>query len=429
MRSLLTRMTARPRRTVRFRLTALYSGLFLAGGAGLLAITYALVDGSTATELFVNKDGKVIAADPPPAGLSAPSAARLGDGAAPAGALRLARQLGAQAAAQHAHDLHQLLTQSGLALAIMTVLAIGLGWLTAGRVLRPLRAMKTATQQITERNLHERLALPGPDDEVKDLADTIDSLLARLEDAFEAQRRFVASASHELRTPLTLNRALLEVALADPGASAGDLRTACEEVLAAGEHQEKLVDTLLTLATSERGLDHREQFDLAAVTRRALELHRPAAESRGLRLTHRLGHAAVRGDPDLTERMAANLIDNAIRYNLPGGSVEVQTETRFDHAVLTVGNTGLPVPAEQADRLFQPFQRLTADRAGHPDGHGLGLSIVRAIATAHDAGLKTRLRPGGGITVEVHFPHPAAPAKPRSAPANSARQTAVTGRR
>ena len=403
-----------PRRTVRFRLTALYSALFLAAGAGLLGITYVLVDRFTGLELFLSQDGQVIAVDGTSAGAASPGAARLSNGTPSARSLQMARQLREQAIAQHAHDLHQLLTLSGIALAITAAGAIALGWLTAGRVLRPLRAMKTATQQITERNLHERLALPGPDDEVKDLADTIDGLLTRLETAFEAQRRFVASASHELRTPLTLNRALLEVALADPAASAGDLRDACEELLATGEHQERLIDGLLTLATSERGLDRRELFDLAAVTRRALALHSREAGTRGLRLTIRLGHAVVRGDPDLTERMAANLINNAIRYNLRGGSVEVRTETRFDHAVLTVGNTGLPVPNDQGDQLFQPFQRLTADRAGHPEGHGLGLSIVRAIATAHDAGLKTRLRPGGGITVEVHFPHPAEPAKPCS---------------
>ena len=400
-----------PRRTVRFRLTVLYSGLFLAAGAGLLAITYVLVDGSTA-EFFVDKNGMVIAGNEP-AGSSSP-AVRLSDGSAPAGSLQLAHQLSAQAAAQHARDLHQLLIQSGIALAIMAVLAIGLGWLTAGRVLRPLRAMKTAAQQITERNLHERLALPGPEDEVKDLADTIDGLLARLETAFEAQRRFVASASHELRTPLTLNRALLEVALADPHAGADDLRAACEELLAAGEHQERLIDALLTLATSERGLDQRELFDLAAATRRALALHRAEAESHGLQLALRFGHAAVRGDPDLTERMAANLIGNAIRYNRPGGNVEVRTETRRDRAVLTVSNTGPPVPADQVERLFQPFQRLTTDSASHPDGHGLGLSIVHAIAAAHDADLKTQLRPGGGLTVEVHFPHTAEPGNPHS---------------
>jgi signal transduction histidine kinase len=395
--SLVTARLRPQRRTVRFRLTALYSALFLAAGAGLLAITYALVDGTTAAELFIDKNGTAIA-------VSGPQAAQLSDGHPSTGSLPLARELSAQAAAQHARDLHQLLTQSGLALAIMAVLAIGLGWLAAGRVLRPLRAMKTATQQITERNLHERLALPGPGDEVKDLADTIDGLLARLETAFEAQRRFVASASHELRTPLTLNRALLEVALADPGASAGDLRAACEDLLAAGEHQERLIDALLTLAASQQGLDRREPLDLATVTRQALALHYAEAEQRSLRLKVSLGHATVHGNPDLVERMAANLIDNAIRYNLPGGHVEVHTETGYDHAVLTVANTGPLVPEDQVSRLFQPFQRISPDRAGHPDGHGLGLSIVRAIAAAHDASLKVQLRAGGGLSIEVHFP-------------------------
>jgi signal transduction histidine kinase len=293
---------------------------------------------------------------------------------------------------------------AGVALAIMTVLAIGLGWVTAGRVLHPLRSIRAATQQITERNLHERLALPGPDDEVKDLADTIDGLLARLETAFESQRRFVASASHELRTPLTLNRALLEVALADPHASADDLRATCTDLLAAGEHQERLIDALLALATSERGLDRREPFDLAEVTRLALAAHHAQAEHRGLRLAVSFGHADAHGDPDLTERMAANLIDNAIRYNLPGGSIEIRTETRYGHALLTVANTGPPVPADRIDQLFQPFQRLPADRATYPDGHGLGLSIVRAIATAQEAHLDARPGPNGGLTVKVRFP-------------------------
>jgi signal transduction histidine kinase len=395
-----------PLRTLRFRLTALYSVLFLVTGAGLLAITYGLVDGSTAISLFAEgKDGTEIAVKAPSAQPPSAHGARLSDGVSSARLSQLARQLDAQAAAQHARDLHQLLIQSGIALAVMAAVALGLGWLIAGRVLRPLRAMQSATRQITERNLHERLALPGRGDEVKDLADTIDGLLGRLETAFEAQRRFVASASHELRTPLTLNRALLEVALADPDADADDLRAACEELLAAGEQQERLIDALLTLASSERGLDRRDLFDLAAVTRRALALHCVAAEHCGLQLAVTFGHAAVRGDPDLTERMAANLIDNAIRYNLPGGRVEVRTETRYDHAVLIVANTGPPVPADQVERLFQPFQRLTVDRAGHPDGHGLGLSIVHAIAAAHDAKLETQLRPDGGLIIEAHFPH------------------------
>jgi signal transduction histidine kinase len=323
--------------------------------------------------------------------------------------VQLARRLYAQSETTHARDLHQLLAWSGVALGIMMVLAVGLGWVIAGRVLRPMRAMKTATQQITERNLHERLALPGPGDEVKDLADTIDGLLARLETAFEAQRRFVASASHELRTPLTLNRALLEVALADPAASIADLRGACQELLAAGEQQERLVEALLTLATTEHGLDRTDEFDLAETSRQALAPHRAQAERRGLRLDVSLGHAIVRGDPDLTERMAANLIDNAIRYNIPGGSVQVRTETTWDHAVLTVANTGQPVPPDKADQLFEPFQRLIDNQVSHPDGHGLGLSIVRAIANAHNARLEVRPHPHGGLTVTSRFPPPSSP--------------------
>jgi len=390
-----------PRRTLRFRLTALYSLLFLVTGAGLLGVTYVLMDDTRTTLVSQGRDGTMIAANGPSAGHPT---ARLSEGTPTAAQAQLARQLSLQDAAEHARDLHQLLTNSGIALAIMTVLAIGLGWLTAGRVLRPLRAMRTATQQITERNLHERLGLPGPGDEVKDLADTIDGLLARLETAFEAQRRFVASASHELRTPLTLNRALLEVALADPAATVDDLRVTCEELLTAGEQQEMLVDALLTLATSERGLDRRERFDLAETAGRALAPHCADADRQGLHLDVSAGRAVVRGHPDLAERMVANLIDNAIRYNVPGGHVEVRTETRDDRAVLFVGNTGPRVPADQASQLLQPFVRLVADRAGHPDGHGLGLSIVRAIATAHDARLNVRPRPGGGLTVTVHFP-------------------------
>lgn len=393
-----------PRRTVRFRLTLLCSTLFLAAGAALLAITYGLMDGSTAVALFREDNGTAIAVDGRPTAPSAQHIVRAGDRNPTSSQLHIARQLYAQAVAQHAHDLHQLLVQSGIALAIMALLAIGLGWLITGRLLRPLRAMKTTTQRITERSLHERLRLPGPEDEVKELADTIDGLLARIETAFEAQRRFVASASHELRTPLTLNRALLEVALADPDADADDLRVACEELLAAGEHQERLVDALLTLATSERGLDRREAFDLAGAARQALAQHRAETGHRGLDVTAAFRHAIVLGDPDLAERMAANLVDNAIRYNLPGGHIDVTTGVENGQAVLTVTNTGPVVPADKASQLLQPFQRLPAGHPGHPDGHGLGLSIVQAIATAHGALLDVRPRPCGGLAVTAHFP-------------------------
>ena len=391
------------RRTVRFRLTILSSALFLVAGTGLLAITYGLVDGSTSIALFKDENGTRIAVHDP-SGASEQHYFHVGEARPTAAQSQLARQLYAKEVAQHSHDLHQLLVQSGVALAFMVVVAVALSWLLAGRMLRPLRVMKAATRQISERNLHERLNLPGPRDEVKDLADTIDGLLGRLEKAFAAQHRFVASASHELRTPLTLNRALLEVALADPAADAGEFRATCEELLAAAEHQERLIDGLLTLATSERGLDHRDQFDLADVTRRALAIHRAQAEDRGLTVSFTFGHAIVLGDPDLTERMAANLIDNAIRYNLPGGTVQVTTGLRFNHPVLTVANTGLVIPADQADQLFQPFQRLASGHPSRLDGHGLGLSIVHAIATAHDARIEVRAHKRGGLTITTHFP-------------------------
>jgi len=393
--------------TVRFRLTVLYSSLFLAAGASLLAITYLLVDRSATAELFVQgRGGRQIAIRGPAARTSSRSGRLVRLSPPTAGQLRAARQLSEQAAAQHAHDLHQLLTQSGIALAIMAALAVGCGWLMAGRVLRPLRTMTAATQRITEHSLHERLALPGPADEIRRLADTIDGLLSRLEAAFAAQRRFVASASHELRTPLTLNRALLEIALADPDATAGELRATCEDLLASGEQQERLMEALLTLASSERGLDRRDRFDLAEIAGRTVAAHGARAERQGVRTGLSLSHAEVVGDRDLIERMAANLVDNATRHNVPGGRLEVSTEARDRHSVLTVSNTGPLVPPDQAERLFQPFERLGRDRATHPDGHGLGLSIVRAIVIAHDARLKVRLQPEGGLKVEVRFPRP-----------------------
>ncbi len=392
------------RRTLRFRLTVLYSGLFLAAGAALLAITYLLVDRSTATALFVNsKTGGRIAVQGP-AGSFPSHGPQLKTAAPTPEQLQLARQLSAQAGVQHARDLHQLLVQSSIALGVMAVLAVVLGWLIAGRVLRPMRSMAAAAQQITERNLHERLALPGPSDEVKDLADTIDGLLARLEKAFEAQRHFVANASHELRTPLTFDRALIEVALADPDLSSEDLRATLEELLASGEQQGRVIEALLTLASSERGLDRRERFDLAAVANRAVSAYRIEAERQGLHLGTSLHQADIFGNPPLIERMVANLIENAVHYNQPAGHVDLRTEQTDDTAVLTVENSGPVISQDQVDRLFQPFQRLGDGRTTHPDGHGLGLSIVRAIASAHDAGLKVRLRPGGGLVVQVHFP-------------------------
>jgi signal transduction histidine kinase len=251
-----------PRRTVRLRLTALYSLLFLAAGASLLTITYVLVRSATGGQL----DNSLLASPDGPRGNSHayPS---------PTIAVHVSNQAKeefarAQALAIlgiHAIDMHELLAMSLIAIAIMAVLSVALGWLVAGRILRPLRTIAAATQRITENNLHERLAVPGPSDEVKDLADTIDGLLRRLESAFDGQRRFVANASHELRTPLTLNRAVLEVTLGNPEATADELRSMGQELIASGEQQEQLIEALLTLAASARGLEQHEHFDLSEI--------------------------------------------------------------------------------------------------------------------------------------------------------------------
>src|SRR4029453_1523446 len=234
---------------------------------------------------------------------------------------------------------------------------------------------------------------------------TVDGLLGRLESAFDAQRQFVANASHELRTPLTYERALLEVALADPNATAETLRETCERVLVAGEQQERLIEALLTLSRSQRGLDQHEPFDLAVVTAEVLETRRPEAERRRLRLDAALDEAPTMGDRRLGERLVANLVDNAMRHNVPAGRIEVATGTKNGHAVLSIANSGPVVPSGELDRLFQPFQRLSADReAGQDDGVGLGLLMGQATATAHEATLTPRARPEGGLAIEVRFP-------------------------
>jgi signal transduction histidine kinase len=299
-----------------------------------------------------------------------------------------------------AAQLDALLTRSGVALGIMALVSIGLGWLMAGRALRPLRTMGARARGISERNLHERLALEGPDDELKELGDTFDGLLSRLENAFESQRRFVANASHELRTPITVERTLVEVALADPCANVESLRATCERVLAAGEGQERLIEALLTLARSQRGLDHSEPLDLAAVTAEVLQ----KAPVDGVRVRSELGNARMSGDRALVERLVANLVDNALQHNVPSGWLEAQTGIRDGAPTLRVANTGPAIAPEQAADLIEPFRRLNGDRPRHRRGLGLGLSIVDAIASAHGAALIAKPRPGGGLAVEVRFP-------------------------
>jgi signal transduction histidine kinase len=308
----------------------------------------------------------------------------------------------AVAAAQGQSDaaLHQLFLSSALALAVMAVLSLWLGWVIAGRALRPLRTITDTARDISASNLHRRLGLEGPDDELKRLGSTFDGLLGRLETSFEAQRQFVANASHELRTPLTLERTLLELALSDPDASVDSYRHTCEQLLAVGEQQERLIESLLTLSRSQRGLDSRQPVDLAAITAAAAA----AADHDGLALDTELEPAQTTGNPRLVERLVANLLGNAIHHNIDGGRVSLSTETRDGHAVLTVANTGQKVPSTELERIFLPFQRLDPARTNNGRGLGLGLSIVQAIADAHEATITTRAAADGGLHIEVSFP-------------------------
>jgi signal transduction histidine kinase len=382
------------RGTVRWRLTFVYSGLFLLSGAALLVITYLLVAGGFPVfQLRAVPDGD---------GISRLCAQPGGTVVTDDRFAACAEQAREVVAAQQAETLRRLLLRSGAALGIMTVVSVGLGWLVAGRVLRPLRTITATTRRISASDLHQRLSMTGKPDEVKELGDTIDGLLARLEAAFDAQRQFVANASHELRTPLARQRTLLEVALGDPAPTVTDLTAVCRRVLATGEQQERLIEALLTLARSERGLDRRDPLDLMAITSAVVAARGAEARARAVRIDTDLAAADVHGDARLTERLVANLVDNAIRHNTTDGTVEVATGTRGGMATLRVTNSGPVIPPEHLDHLFRPFARLVPDRTAH-DGLGLGLPIVAAIASAHDAHLEARPRPGGGLTVTVRL--------------------------
>ncbi len=386
-----------PRRTIRLRLALLYGGVFFISGAVLLAFTYVGVAAHTqgaAQVVGVPFARPGTAQGPPP----------------------IQRVFGPGHEA-HTHvtvsvidpnqrnaDLRVLAVVSVIALAIMAAVSMGLGWLIAGRVLRPLRSITTAARDISATNLHQRLALDGPDDEFKELGDTFDGLLARLDASFQSERRFVANASHELRTPLARLKTLVQVALADPNANSESLRAAHERVLASEQQLEGLIEALLDLASSEQGIRRREPVDLVAVTDEVLAGRRPEIEQRGLQLSATLDPARAAGSTQLLERLVANLVENAIRHNTAAGRIDVTTATIADTAVLSVANDGPVIPAEELERLQAPFQRLGATRTSQGDGHGLGLSIVHAIATAHEAQLSIHTRPEGGLVVEVRFP-------------------------
>jgi signal transduction histidine kinase len=289
---------------------------------------------------------------------------------------------------------------------VAAAIAVAGAWWLAGRFLRPLRAITTTAQEISASNLHRRLELKGPDDELTQLGNTLDGLFGRLETSFEAQRRFVANASHELRTPLAGQRTLLQVALADPEASNDALREACQQALELGDQQQRLIDALLMLATSERGIERSEQLDLVEITQTVLANRQPLAKSAAIGIKTSLAASTPKGDPTLLESLVANLVDNAIRHNIPNGTLTVLTSTTGGRPSLTIVNTGPLVPDSTIGHLFEPFRTAGADRVHHSNGHGLGLAIVRAIADAHHATIAARARPSGGLEITVTFPTP-----------------------
>jgi len=405
-----------PRRTVRLRLTLLYGGLFLLAGAVLLTVTYVLVannvDGGSAT--FVSRNGQLtISAGPvgqlpvPPSfvgvGVVAPNRHAVVVAKRGPAPQFLRRTIQRAITGERSNGLHQLLLWSLIALAIMALASAVLGWLMAGRVLAPLRTMTARARRISDQNLHERLGVDGPEDELKELGDAFDAVLGRLEGAFDAQRRFVANASHELRTPLTLERAMVEVALADPDADADSLRLTCRRVLAAGEQQERLIEGLLTLARGQQGLEENEPLDLRDVSMNVLDAFEVSRNGDGLKVESELAAAATSGDERLLERLVSNLVDNAIRHNVAGGWVRVWTGVRGGRPTLNVTNSGPVIAPTQVDALLEPFRRAGDDRARHRDGHGLGLSIVAAIVAAHGAVMRADARPEGGLEVEITF--------------------------
>ena len=382
-----------PRRTVRMRLTALYGALFLVSGAVLLAI---------ASGVVVSSSRVSVAANPASSSPLQADQARIH---------HLQAQLASAEAQIHSGVSHGLLVGSAIALGVMTVVSLVLGWLVAGRVLRPLRAMTTATRRISADSLHERLAMTGPADELKDLSDTIDGLLARLEGAFAAQRRFVANASHELRTPLTTMRASVDVAVAKPGPVPAPTIALADRLRGELDRVDGLLDGFLALARAQHGdLPGQATLSLEYITAAALAVRARAISNRRLTVHHAASQDGtwVAGSQALVCRMVDNVLDNAIGHNRVGGWISVTTGADGRHAHLVVETGGDVLDQEQVSQLAQPFRRLGADRTGSDHGSGLGLSIVEAIATAHGGTLDLRARPEGGLRVSIALPLAAA---------------------
>ncbi|MFJ2216546.1 sensor histidine kinase [Streptomyces sp. NPDC101062] len=384
----------RPRQlTIRVRLTLLYAALFMAAGVILLGITYLLIEntlGDKFTGVSVEMTNSAEAA--PPEGASGRTAPREG--------LNVRKlETGFLDA-----TLRSLLSQGVIALGVLTVVATVFGYLMAARVLRPLHHISETAGRISRGNLGERLAFSGPHDEIKNLADTFDSMMEQLQHAFDDQQRFVSDASHELRTPLAINRTLIEVALRKKDAS-DDAQRLGGALLVVNERHERLINGLLALAKGDREIRDRSTVDLADIAGHIAELRRGEADELGVRLRLFPGPAPASGDPVMLERIVHNLVENAIRYNHPGGWLSVRSAVGpGGTAVLTVINTGPTVPGYDMDAIFQPFRRLRADRVDSERGSGLGLAIVRNMARAHGGDVTAVPRERGGLVVTVRLP-------------------------
>ncbi|MGI5165700.1 sensor histidine kinase [Spirillospora sp. CA-253888] len=383
------------RPSIRARLTLIYGGLFLLGGVALLALTYLLVKNSLPA---------------PAAGYE--SSTTTGPGTSERAIVEMPRTdmvAGRAEIIRYKGDvrsttLRSLLTQGAVALGMVMALTLALGWLLADRALRPVhRITETARRVARSHDLTERIAYTGPRDDVKELADTFDTMLGRLARAFDGQRRFIANASHELRTPLAINRTLVDVAVRRPDAT-DDLRRLGESLLVVNGRHERLIDGLLTLAGSEHTVTEHSPVDLSDVAGHVVEQAAAEAGGRGITATRSLGPAPTAGDPVLIERLVQNLVENAVRHNRDGGELSVLTRTGGGHAEVVVSNTGPVVPPYELETIFEPFRRLGTERVRSDRGAGLGLSIVRAIATAHGGTVTALSRPGGGLVVTARLP-------------------------
>ncbi|MER6180534.1 HAMP domain-containing sensor histidine kinase [Streptomyces sp. NPDC001652] len=389
------------RPTIRIRLTLLYGGMFLIAGILLLSIIYLLAAQAISTGnqppfkiVTATNDVRVSSSDCPAVN-NATGLTLTQFNSAISECIDHQRQIA----------LDNLLSRSLLALLGLAIIAFAFGYAMAGRVLSPLGRITRTARAVAGSDLARRIELDGPDDELKELADTFDDMLERLERAFTAQQRFVGNASHELRTPLAINRTLLEVHLSDPGAPM-ELQQLGKTLLATNERSEQLVEGLLLLARSDNQIIERKPVDLAEVAEQAVDQVYGEAEAKGVVIRGERQSAVVQGNGVLLERIALNLVQNAVRYNVQkDGWVEVTTEVLHGQAVLVVSNTGPVVPAYEIDNLFEPFKRLRgADRTGSDKGVGLGLSIVRSVARAHGGHIYAQPREGGGLVMRVTLP-------------------------